>query len=509
MANKDIKKVAVSKDKYEKIKYLTTWLFNPNKPLNLLIEDPKEFNSNLKYRLFNNVLNNPKLCAYLDQYLNNLYDFHSDKYSPEQWLRTFADIIRISKVKSFHFSKYQNLKRNQFTKLLDDYLDLCDYQNLNQEEINNLFLLFEHNILTQENIENIQAIIAGKDNNKEVKINKSQFVNIPSQPSIKSADIVNFCNIVNKNIINRNTCKSCAGYQKGNIIIDTNVSEIKPVDINVICNISPTKEDIKSQTFLAENIDFKNYLIELFNKFNLTFTFTNKVLCYNNLTEPAAIKKVVSTCSGIIGSVNQSFNATLNIVLGAKVAKELGIKSFTKQIGMLINNKYFLLNHPNEINAKNLNVSKQFESLISLLSKQNYKSTIIKEQPTVDKNILISDKIINNYTLFDIQIIGNKVVYIVLDSNNNKEYIVNEFNFPIYIKYGNFKECNYISDKVDFVAYVSAYEKRSIQDKLLLNLKSNILKQAGLSTVSEMEEENEIQTFDQMFEENDNANTNF
>ena len=497
MANKEIKKIAVNKDKYQKIKYLSTWLLNPNKPINLLIENPTEFNNNLKYRLFNNALNNPKLCLYLNKYLNNLYDFHSDKYTPEQWLKTFAIIVRLSKCKSFHFSKYQNLKRNQFTKLLNDYLNLCDYQNLNQQEINNLFLLFEHNILTQDYIENLQSIISGKEV-KEVKSNKTQFISNVTIPIIKPPDIINFCNAITNMTITKNTCRSCVGYQKGSVIIDTSINKPGEVDINVICNISPTKEDIKQQKLLAENIEFKNYLIELFNKFNLTFAFTNKVLCYNNLTDAASIKKVINTCSGISNIVTQSFNAKINIVLGAKVAKELGIKSFTKQVGTLVNNKWFLLNHPDEINAKNINVSKQFETLISILSKQNYKTTTVSE--VKDNNLLVVNKNINNYTLFDIQIIGNKIIYIVLDKDNNKEYIVNEFNFPINIKYGNFKECSYITDKVDFVAYVNAYEKRAIQDKLLANLKSNILKQNSIN--NSQEDEDMLPSFEFEFEEN-------
>ena len=45
MLNKEVKKVAANKDKYEKIKYLTIWLLNPNKPINLLIENEYEFNN--------------------------------------------------------------------------------------------------------------------------------------------------------------------------------------------------------------------------------------------------------------------------------------------------------------------------------------------------------------------------------------------------------------------------------------------------------------------------------
>lgn len=510
--NKEIKKV-VKKDKFQKLKYLSHWLMNPYKPMDILIENYAEFNNNLKYRLFNNVLNSPKVCWYINQYLNGLVDFHSAEYLPEDWLITFADILRINKYKNFYFSKYQNLKRNQFTKLLNDYLLLCNYPIINQEEINNLFLLFEHNILTQEYIENFQLILAGKDviHKDKDKSSKSNFVNLissslPTSSIVKSADITNFCNIINNTIINKNTCKSCVGYRKGNIIIDTNVEKLGLIDVNVICNVSPTKEDIKEQTFLADNLQFKNYLIETFNKYKLTYTFTNKVLCYNNITDAPSIKKVVSTCAGMNNLVTQSFQSKITIVLGAKVAKELGIKSFAKQIGNLVNDQWFILNHPDELSTKNINIEKQIENLNNILSKLSFKtSSTTAVEAESDKNLLITNKNISNFTLFDIQIIGNKVIYIVLDKDNNKQYIINEFNFPIHIKYGNFKECSYISDKVDFIAYVNSYEKRGIQDKLLQNLKSEILKQnINTGSIEEDESENNInydqdEAFNEMF----------
>jgi hypothetical protein len=500
MANKDVKKIKsnTDQDKYAKIKYLSNWLQNPNKPPDILIEDLNYFNTNLKYRLFTNVFNNPKVCFYINKYLNNLYFFHSDQYKPLDWLKTFADIVRINNIKNFNTPKYQNLKRNQFTKLLNDYLILCNHSELNQEEINNLFLLFEHNIITVENIENIQDIISGKES-KESKIAavKTQFSNVASQPNIKDPAIVNFCNIMNTNITNKNSCRSCPGYQKGNVILDTNLINPGEVDINVICNVSPSREDVKQQVLLAENLDYKNYLIDLFTKLKLTYTFTNVVLCYNNVTDAAITKKIVSNCSGVSSFVTHNFPAKLNLVLGAKVAKELGIKSFNKQIGFTVNNKWFVMNHPNEIAAKNLNVAKQFENLISLLNKQSYKTTTNTQTQQKDSdNLLVSNKPITDFTLFDIQIIGNKVIYIVLDKDNNKEYIVNEFNIPIHIKYGNFKDCSFISDKVDFIAYVNAYEKRSIQDKLLQNLKSNILKYSSTNT----DDDNEDMGSDFMFE---------
>ena len=87
---------------------------------------------------------------------------------------------------------------------------------------------------------------------------------------------------------------------------------------------------------------------------------------------------------------------------------------------------------------------------------------------------LILTKVSKDLTLFDITHVGNKLIYIMLDKDGKKRYIIKKIKMPIYIKYGNYQDCNYITDKVDLVAYVNAYEKSKITSILYRKLQNKI-----------------------------------
>jgi hypothetical protein len=87
---------------------------------------------------------------------------------------------------------------------------------------------------------------------------------------------------------------------------------------------------------------------------------------------------------------------------------------------------------------------------------------------------LILTKISKDLTLFDITHSGNKLIYIMLDKDGKKRYIIKKIKIPIYIKYGNYQDCNYITDKVDLVAYVNTYEKAKISSTLYQKLQRHI-----------------------------------
>jgi len=113
-----IKKFSTKDLKYKKIKLLTKCMLNRNINSNILEEDKKEFNNVLKYRMFNHVLILPKILTYINTYLNNLYMFN--KYSPNQWIKTFATILQtseITKTNQLYFPKYKPSQRDVFLKI--------------------------------------------------------------------------------------------------------------------------------------------------------------------------------------------------------------------------------------------------------------------------------------------------------------------------------------------------------------------------------------------------------
>jgi len=479
----NIKKV--QKDKLVKLKYLTNWLKNPTKNIDLLIEDEKEFNQSTKYRLFSYFLNEPKVCFYLNKYLNNFYDFVSVKYTATDWLLTFAKIIQLANVKNLWINKFQNLKRDQFTKLLEDYCHLVNEVEFNQAEINNFFLLFEYNIIPNDYIEKLQNNLNTKESiNKNTPISTPIINNtlINSTPSKKiNSDMVEFCDRFINNIQNRNHCKYCPGYKRGVLVLEG--SRYEALDVLIIGS-HPSDNDIRTQEFLSKHFQFKNYLIEMFDRLKINYAFSNRILCNPSNKEDDTLKKMATSCSGFSTLVHDVTNAKLKVILGVKSAKLCGIKCNSKHIGTLVDGVFLFpdlddidFSKVKETNRLNECIEK-FEKIINYKNSEWVKDNQIEEDIQFDNLLtkLPSTVLPPGCILFDIQIIKGNVIYIIVDSNGKKQYINNTITYPIHIKKGKFNECEFIDDEMDFIAYLSMNEKQILSQKLNDNLKKQIMK---------------------------------
>lgn len=497
--SKDENVKKLTKDKFAKLKYLSAWLFKPELNPQFLIEDRREFDTSIKYKLFSYFLDNPKVCWYLNEYLNGFYNFVSNLYEPKDWLYTFSEIIKVSKVKRLWITKFQNLKRDQFTKLLDDYCKVIGEMELNNSEINNLYLLFEHNIIDSNFIEQLQLSISDKGDTKS----KSKDVNtiiedIPIDNSIISPEVVEFCGKVVANITNRNQCRYCPGYKKGNLVLDA--PQQTDLDILII-GLYPDSDDIRSQKTLSNNLTFKLNLKTLLDKYKLTYGFSNRILCEPINSDDSQIKKMYECCNGFSTFVHDVTKPKIRIILGSKYAKLLGVKSISKNFGnSILDGNSFLLPDPSEINLNKDKdfklISTCFENLDKYISfkMNNLKPNGITNFDSVDLNNQLTTKT-NNYTLFDIQVIQGKVIYTVLDEYGEKQYIENNIVFPVYIKQGKFNECDFISEEMDFVANLSIFEKQMLSQKLNENLKKKILK-SSTNTTEDFDDIEEPPIFD-------------
>jgi hypothetical protein len=498
----NIKKVA--KDKLAKLKYLSEWLKNPSLNPESLIENIDEFNNNTKYKLFSYFLDNPKNSYYLNKYLNNMYDFLSTKYTPLEWLITFSKIIHLTGNKSLWLNRFQNVKRNQFTKLLKEYCKTINDTEFNQAEVNNLFLLFEYNIFSENFIKSLQETVDGKEQKPTKKTTTTTSLITSNTPtdSKTSATVIEYCSTVMSNINNRNQCKYCPGYKREVLVLES--EQYAKLDILVL-GLYPNINDIRDHKFLSNQSAFKSNLSLIFDKFKLTHGYSNRILCLPNNVEDDNIKKMYNSCSGFSTLVHDISEAKIRIILGIRYAKLLGIKSPTKNMGTLVGKNIFLLPDPNDINwSKNKDLEKletYFSNLESLLQNESIKwlgekqtnttENIDKQVDTLLVNNLINEKNPTSYTLFDIQIVKGNVIYIVIDSNNNKQYITNSITYPIYIKKGKFSECEFIESNMDFIANLSINEKHILSQKLNDNLKRQILKMNQNKPEQEEEEINE------------------
>jgi len=483
----NIKKV--QKDKLAKLKYLSNWLKTPNKDISPLVEDEKEFNQNIKYRLFSYFLNDPKICFYLNTYLNDFYDFVSTKYTAKEWLLTFAKIIQLSNVRNLWINKFQNLKRNQFTKLIEDYCHLINEAEFNQAEVNNFFLLFEYNIIPNNYIEKLQASLnikesANRNTPTSTPIITNALIN-SNAPKKINPTVVEFCDRFINNIQNRNQCKYCPGYKRGVLVLEG--TQYENLDVLILGNY-PSDNDIRNQEFLSKHTQFKNYLTTLFDNLNISYAFSNRILCSPSNKEDDTIKKMATSCSGFGTLVHDVTKAKLKIILGVKAAKLYGIKCNSKHIGSIVDG-IFLFPDLDEIDfAKPKEVARlneyaeKFEKIINYKNNEWSKdkpNSVIEINEQVDTNLLAkipTTVLPPGCSLFDIQILKGNVIYIIIDSNGKKQYINNNITYPIYIKKGKFNECEFIDSKMDFIAYLSMNEKQILSQKLNDNLKKQIMK---------------------------------
>lgn len=489
------------KDKLIKLKYLTKWINNPSLNTELLVSDKHEFNTSLKYRLFNYFLNNPKVCAYLNNYLNNFYVFVSAYYEPDDWLITFSQIYQKSSIKNLWITKYQNPKRSQFTKLLDDYHNLIGDLELNQSEINNLFLLFEHNIISNKHIEQLQLSLSGKANKESVQntlIYNSDIVENKSS----SSEVIEFCSNMIANINNRPQCRYCPGNKKGTLVLEA--QNYTALDV-LIVGMLPNQDDIRNQKFISKHDIFKLNLNNTLDKFKLAYGYSNRILCTNINTDDITLKKMADNCNGFSTLVHDISKPKLKIILGAKTAKMMGFRATAKLIGTNIGDTAFILPDPDDIDIDDkksldkLNV--YFSSLEKFLSYRVSDWAVLNktESAEEDHQLLPSGVINNKYTLFDIQIIHGSVLYIVLDEHKQKQFITSNVTYPVYIKKGKFNECDYIDGDMDFVANLTIFEKQMLSQKLNENIKNQILKQQSQNVADEVDDIEYSTDDDEMF----------
>lgn len=503
LKDENTKKYSPNVDKYAKLKYLSKWLFNPTENIEPLVEDKIEFGKSLKFRLFNQLLNNPKACYYLNTYLNGFYDFVDVQYTPEDWLHTFATIIRLSNIKSFHITKFQSLKRDQFTTLLKNYAISIGDMPFNNSEINNLFSLFEHNIIKSDNLDDIQTMTSDKlikINDKEPK-KSSMFISSGDSLNNPSAtpEIIDLCNKINTNISNRPQCRSCPGFKRRNLIIEG----LKYQDVDVlILGAYATPSDIQAQTFLSSVQGIKTHLNNIFISNRVSYIYSNTILCEPTSTEDPTIKRMGDSCNGLTTLIQGIIKPKLKVVIGTKCAKLLGIKSPVKQLGTLVNNEYFLLPDLADLDINNKKTSDTleiyFKNLETLIG---YKSRDWATLNPIDSdtnsqlmdNSLILSKRQSDFTLFDIQVINGRAMYIMIDSNGKKHFVHEDVKHPVFIKNGKFSECNFTDTDMDYVAYLTVYDKQSLSQKLNENLKRDILKNKATAEDTDFNNNDEYQ----------------
>jgi uracil-DNA glycosylase len=460
--------------KYKKIKLLTKCILNPNMNSSILEEDTKEFNSSLKYRMFNHVLNFPKVIKYINSHINDMFSFN--KYTPAHWIKTFAVILRsnnVTKTNQLYYPKFKASPRDAFFKTVKAYY-IQEGRELNLNELNCVWDLYNNKVITTTQIESCKNINSGKEIVKGSNHQQKREV-VEKLEVSNTSNTTEFITSIQKYISSRAPCLRHCKYQGNpNLIIKTspNVKLGEEVDIAII-GFGPTQEEINNGELL--NSKMGQTLIELLDNEvpNSKYIYTNIMLCKtpDDMTT-TKLKKEIKICREVVNTILSQYPSKLKVILGDNTKRAYGITlPMTKCHKRMTEKDTIVMNSLEEV-AKTKTKRKAFTESIGFIKEKVLENKSIDTMNSVElPDDEFMDRIEKGWLLWDTQIINKEFILYTFTHNETmeKKYIKKDVLFPIYIKKGDFKHCEYITSDVDDVIMLDAYEKNELQKQLNWN----------------------------------------
>jgi hypothetical protein len=448
--------------KIDHLKRLTNYLIsdklNENEVLN------KHNIPYFKQRIISYLLRYPNIINYINNNLN--HQFYFEKYENIEWLKTFKYIFKHNNIKNFnqlYFLKNKLVKRHAVNQDIEHYLSTTE-KLFGRNDVNELFRLYEARIIDEGYIDHLKELNSGK------AVGKTKKIDLDFSPNVKKKDNETTSKLEKKiinYISNRIFCKNCPLFEQPKYPVFSNTDSYK-VDCLIIGEF-PTSED-----FLADD-QFLNLIKLLLEQYNISYAATNIVLCKPKHDDIPNKTKTISNCSGVTEHVYSAFNSEFKILIGSTVKSTFKIKGpITKLNGEVINNN-FIISHP----SSNIN---QFKSGLIKLKEflENYSKKKITKL-NMEKGLVQSETFktfssnLKEYTLFDIKIIENKILYILINKSGDKKYITEDISYPVYIKQGKYSDCAFMIDSdPDLVVYLTQQQKLYLNNILNKKMQNKI-----------------------------------
>lgn len=410
----------------EKIKTFTDLLFSKDYSYEkiLKLEKSDDF-SNFKYRLINMVSNYPKLLWYINKYLNSIYVSNLSNCEMYDSLRTIIRYYGITSKNELRYAKYKIPERKNFKTSLSDV-----FENLSNNDLNELYRLYCAKI--------IKNIDFAKTSDKKIVINSIE-ENYKKKEPKKAIDKHELNKNIQAVLESKPTCKSCKYFKSEKLFIDGNISSLDNIHMLFLNEFSTIEEFNRGKIFFKDDdIPHINYLII-------------NVLPCNIQNDISNFKKISENCKNLMTSIIDKINCDIKVLIGPRVREWYNIK--IKTDSKFINNfsgKYFLLSSPEE---NELKYKEGLEKILGIVKSRI--STLSSFKNTISK----SDK---NLTLFDIKVIKNELLYIFCDEVGDKHYYVEKVEFPVYIKNGTYRDCNYLESDMNGVLLLTVEEKSKL-----------------------------------------------
>jgi len=257
------------------------------------------------------------------------------------------------------------------------------------------------------------------------------------------ADIVKFKNDILQYLKTRTACNECPLKRDGFLLITTNLTTPGPVDVLFVGD-GASVDEVMQQSHGFEAGDTLRQVCE---SRGLTYAFVNLAMCkMTNAKTTAQVKKSFASCESVISEMKGMLRPTIEVLVGNHVRTYYGIKGGTsvKLNGKQFENKIVAIDYDKMVDKHLIKFLSSFDVMLNT-------TTFKKKETIVESNIGSVDNsrgvpaITSDLTLFDIKEIGDQVLYIFTNSENEKVYFTEESKIPVYLKYGTMKECEYIS----------------------------------------------------------------
>jgi len=423
---KAIKRKKQSARTYELLRQVTQYLTRPN--LRERLDNVLAINKELKFvthkRIWLYFLKRPQIIKWVNEYINDKY-IH---YQPTEALKTAAFV--------------------------------CDQHRLTSNDL--------HYARTPEIDDTIEELRLQLTSGLELR-NSSDFSTLQYLLNnvVKVKTLEEFIQEILQDVENCRSKCPLGQLQRPVVVLDGNIEYVGPVDVMFIGLNPGTEEAKQGKPFVGlTGIKLREFVEN--NLGHLKYIFTNCILCSTrNESEIPEIQKVITLCRQHVTKIVQTFQPKIIVLVGDKACSSFGITGKISQIsGTLINDKYFPLIHPSAVSRnphwKDL-WERSLDNLLMVLGIEKKNKVEIKGGSTVTWDDVREMQL----TLFDLKILeGQTAIYIFLDNEGKKYYLVEEPKHRIYIKRGELPFLALVEDEFDQYVDLTPREKHFLVAEL-------------------------------------------
>ena len=461
------------------LRFLTRWLGNKKRNTkSIQIQIQKyEVENNILKRILSYLIGFPHIHWYCNKYLNNKFKF--DTMDTEKLLFTLAYIMDFHKIndsKNFYFMKNNELKddfRNQFKKIIKEYTHITKDIFYNDQDLNFLYELYLLGEINNTHLTEIDLLL---NNKSTLKIPSDIVPNINIKTKIitdsineqLSDNIIQFlCDLQNQK---SNSCNKCPLFNRDMIPLDTNMTEFGDCDIIFIGSNPSYEEQQIGKPFVGSSGQELRNIIHKFPK-SVKWVLTNFIMCQldskKDLQKSNKIENIQKNCEDFIREILTKFPAKYIVAVGNDAFKRFNItqQTITEVSGQIFNitedTKMIPIIHPSSLLKSRNQYQGIFDKTANIIIDlfKNYKTL---ETQTIQHNssIIEENNIDDNLTFFDVkEIENNKLLYIYIDQNGKKKYVIKDYYFEFYVKSNNWLSSKLIDNNMNYKVKISGNKK--------------------------------------------------